>query len=330
MLGEVAGPLVPEFAGLLAALTAILACCVAIGIITVLDRFTRAVVGGIAGLLGHIPGIGGVLSSPVNSVVHWMGGEFAAAESALDGILARFLYELHMLWAWTMHEIRDLSKLVYTLSVVMVGTAVTDALHSLVRWVEGRVHAAELAIGGLIARVGAIEHRITATVEHWLEPRITSVEHAVERVINRDVAGLRARTRELLDSLDNLWARVRRIDALLGTAAFAAAVAVALTRLDLQWIRCRNWGRIGRSVCGVPYGLLDALLAGAIDVLVVADLCDLSYLMTAAAEELVPEFMAFVDVEQALVGCHGNTAPPPLTLPTLSLPPSSARLQLAA
>lgn len=330
MLGEVAAPLAPEFAGLLAAITVITACLVAIGIITVLDHFSRAVVGGIAGLLGHVPGVGGVLSSPVNAVVHWMGSEFARAESALDAVLARFLHELGVLWAWTMYEIRDLSKLVYTLSTVMVGTAAMDAVHSLVRWVEGRVHAAELAIGHVLARVGTLEHRITATVEHWIGPRVTSLEHTVAGVIEHDIAGLRARTRELLDSLDSLWHRVRRLDALLGTAAFAAAVAVALARLDLSWIRCRNWGRIGRSICGVPYGLLDALLAGAIDVLVVTDLCDLAYLMTAAAEGMVPEFLAFVDVEEALVGCHGNTAPPALTLPALVLPPAPARLQLTA
>jgi branched-subunit amino acid ABC-type transport system permease component len=52
MLGEIAAPLVPEFAGLLVALTLIAATLVAIGIITVLNAFARAVVGGMAALLG--------------------------------------------------------------------------------------------------------------------------------------------------------------------------------------------------------------------------------------------------------------------------------------
>jgi hypothetical protein len=330
MLGEIAAPLVPEFAGLLVALTLIAATLVAIGIITVLNAFARAVVGGMAALLGRIPGVGGVLASPANAVVHWMGAEFGKAEASLDGLLARFLHELGILIAWTMHEIRDLSKLVYTITTVMVGTAAIEAVHALIRYVEGRVHGAELAIGRVLHRIGTIEGRIITKVDHWVEPRLHAVEHLVDGVIEHDIASLRARARAITHSLDNLWQRVRHLDALLSTAAFAAAVAVALGTLDLNWIRCRNWGRIGRGVCGLPAELLDALLLGAIDAFVLTDLCDLSSLMIAAAEELRPALLAFVDVEEALVGCRGNTAPPSLGLAPLRLPPVAARLSLAA
>jgi hypothetical protein len=37
-----------------------------------------------------------------------------------------------------------------------------------------------------------------------------------------------------------------------------------------------------------------------------------------------------VDVEEALVGCRGNTAPPALGLAPLRLPPVAAGLSLAA
>lgn len=328
MLGEVAAPLAPEFAGLLAALTLIAATLVCIGIIVVLDHVARAVVGTFAKVLGYVPFIGHVLSSPVNDVVHWMGGEFAAAEAKLDGVLARFLHELGILYAWTMHEIRDLSKLVYTLSVVMVGTAVTDALHALIRYVEGRVRAAELTIGRLLNRVGVIEHRIESTVLHWIEPRLRAVEHDIGHVIEYDIAALRSRARAILDRLDNLWHRVRRLDALLGTAAFTAAVAVALTRLDLNWIRCRNWGKLGRTMCGLPSALIDSLLADTLAVLAISDLCDITKALVAAAEVAAPALDALVAGIDDLLACQGADRPPALAVASAAGAPVVAALSL--
>lgn len=260
MLAEVAAPVVPEFAGLIVALTLICATLVAIGILMVLQSFANAVVGGIGQLLGRIPGIGAVLSSPVNAVVHWMGSVFGEAEQALDAVLARFLHELGTLIAWTMYEIRDTSKLLYTLAKVTLGTAAFDAIERSIKWLEGRIHAAELRIGAFETRLLHVAEAEEGRVLRWVEPRLHALEHTVEGVIDYDLAALRARARSITDALDALFQRLRRYDALLGTAAITGAVAIALSRLDLSWVRCRNWNRLGKTVCGIPFSLLDDLL----------------------------------------------------------------------
>lgn len=328
MLGEVAPLLVPQFDALLVSLLAIAGAFVALGIVTVLHGFTRATIGGLAGVLVKLPYVGEVLASPVNKVVHWMNHEFGAAELALDKTIARYLHSLGQLVHWFGNEIGDLSKLLYTVTTVMLGTAAIDSLNRLTSLLSHELAAVRHRGIVVERRMVGIERKVIAGVEHAVYPRIRSLTHAVDDVIPHDITGLRARTRATLERLDHVWQQVRKLDVLLGTAAITAAVAVALTRLDLNWIRCRNWNRIGRGICGIPASLIEALLAGAIDALVVTDLCDLSYLMVAATEEIRPVLLGFVDVEEALVGCHGNTSPPALDLPPLHLAAVRAPLAL--
>lgn len=330
MLAEVAPLLVPQFDALLVSLLAVAGCFVALGLVVVLHGFVRATVGGLGSLLGKLPGVGHVLSSPVNAVFHWMDSEFSTAELALDKLLARFLHSLGQLVSWMGREIGDLARLLYVVAGVTLGSTAVEALTRLTHLIGMQVRAVEYRAELALRRIDRLEHSFVARLEHWIDPRLAALEHTVDGVIEIDIAGLRARARSLTDRLENTWRQVRKLDALLGTAAVTAAVAVALTRLDLNWIRCRNWRRIGRGVCGLPASLVEALFAGAIDALVVADLCDLSYLMIAATEEIRPAMLDFVDAEEALIGCHGNTAPPPLHLPPLHLAAVRAPLALAS
>src|SRR5438552_15537428 len=121
MLGELAPLLVPQFDALLVSLLAVAGCVVALGLVSIVHRFASGTVGAIGTLLGAVPGIGKVLSSPVNAAVQWMDHEFAAAERELDALLGRYLHALGALFAWVGHEIRANAHLLYVLSTVMVG-----------------------------------------------------------------------------------------------------------------------------------------------------------------------------------------------------------------
>lgn len=89
------------------------------------------------------------------------------------------------------------------------------------------------------------------------------------------------------------------------TAATATVVAAALGKLGLNWLRCRNVGRVGKAICGMDSRLLDMLLGEAVIAFAAADLCAFSAAVEAIAEQTRPALFALVDVEQALVGCHG-------------------------
>lgn len=330
MLAEVAPFAVPQFDALLVSLLVIAGAFVCLGLVTVLHSVVRATVGGIGGLLAKLPLVGGVLSSPVNAVYHWMNHVFSSAELFLDKTLAHYLHSLATLIHWFGREIADLSKLVHVLATVALGTSAIDALNRLTEAIVHRLASVEHTADVAIRRIGQTERVVTARLERWIDPRIHALEHAIDGVVLPDIAGLRARTRELVDRLENVWQQVRKVDALLGTAAVTAAVAIALTRLELNWIRCRNWRNIGRGICGIPSALIDALLVGAIETFAVADLCGFAAIMGAEAAAILPVLYELVDAEEALIGCHGATAPPDLALPPLQLPPVATPLALSA
>lgn len=319
MLGEVLAPVAPELGGLAVAVFAIAACFVCIGIVGALHGFTRAIVGGIAGLLGSIPAIGGVLSSPVNAVAHWMEHEFAQAEAYLDATAAWWLHSLGELWAWLGREVRSQAALLYAIATTMIGPAVVRGLERAVDLVRSRAvrleHLAVLELG----RIGRLEEQIRHSVagyvggaiatalrpleheldhlERWTSGRVHGLEHAVEGTIPGELNGLRSWARELEREYEALFHRVARIEQTATGEALTAAVAVALGELGMSWARCSNVGRLGRLGCRLPLGLLEGLLGGAIEAFLVTDLCRLAELIEREAVLFEPILDEFVNAQ---------------------------------
>ncbi len=49
------------------------------------------------------------------------------------------------------------------------------------------------------------------------------------------------------------------------------ALTVALSAIGASWIRCRNWNRIGKHVCGLSSTLIEDLLGFSFALLAVID-----------------------------------------------------------
>lgn len=128
------------------------------------------------------------------------------------------------------------------------------------------LHRAEAAIDGLDhlrARVNhrlhAIEHTVTVTLPHEIG-RIRTGEKELERVYD----DLRGRTKALERGAIRTfeWLRAHPFSA--ATAAFAGAVAIALTRLGLGAFRCNSLKRLlNKRGCGL-WSDLDELLGLAV------------------------------------------------------------------
>lgn len=331
MLAEVAPFAVPEFDALLVSLLAIAGCVVALGLVTILHRFSRAVGGGVAGILAGIPGVGAALSSPVNAVVHWLDHEFSQAEASLDYTLAFYLHNVGVLVRWLGREVRANAALLHTLASVMIGPAVIRGVYAAIRWTRHEVVVLRHAGGAALARIGSLEYQVEhATVgriggaihallrplQHevdvlgrWTRDRVAGLEHAVGYAIPRDIAGLRAATRALEHGYSRLFDRIRRLEHLLTTEGAVALVGVALAELGVEWIRCRNVSKVGRAACGLPSDLLDSLLADAFDVLLVADICDVARGLEYAAGLFEPVLDELVGLESFICSAGGARFP---------------------
>ncbi len=352
MLGEVAPFLVPQFDALLVGLLIIAGALVALGMVSILHRFTRAVVGGIGGILGHLPGVGTVIASPVNAVAHWMDREFAAAERALDHAITFYFHGLADLVGWWGSEIRDIARSVYGLSLHTVGQSALDVVHQTIHqmllnatavrtlalngWhvaTEARFYATHATVGPIgaaihtllrpaEARVASIAHELGGFAS-TITTRVGRLEHAVATTIPQSIAGLRDLTGRLTDLYNGVNARVRTIEHALSTAGVAALVATALGTLGLGWLRCSNVGRFGRAACGLPVNLLEDVLGLLVDFLILENICTVIPWIEDAAELVgVP----LVDGLAAVAGagvCAGASPAPALHVPPLSLAPAT-------
>lgn len=325
--------LIPEAPGALeglALLGALAAVVVVLGLVYVIDGFVRALFGGIAKLTGHIPLIGGltkdVIVSTEQSITHALG----TAEAKLDSYVAATWHKLARTVDKLGHEMFKLAVLGWTLAKVLGGFATVADYTRLWKQFKAQLATLEHLAGTAIRNVVPTWLPGVKQLEHWVRAQIRTLVHAAEHAIPYDIRTLRARNRSIEHELDRLWKAVRKLDKVIVTTAFVGAVAVALNRLGLKWLRCRSLSNIGNRLgCG-GFALVEDLLAASLTAFAVLDICDFANAAETVAEAFVPELMALVDVENALVGCHGATAVPLLTLPTLHLPPRNLGLPLAA
>lgn len=176
--------------------------------------------------------------------------------------------------------------------------------------------------------IGAdVQPRIEAAIQGIgadVNQRIASLDREIGRIATVDLPGIRGRARTAENELSSLWKWVHRNIAAVGTLTFAGAVAIALSRLGGGWIRCRNWNRIGKSVCGLPLGIIEAILGDLIDVLLIADVCEITKLMIRVAESSIAQdaLRGIILGVDELMLCQGVSLPPPLGGYTAALPPA--------
>jgi hypothetical protein len=308
--------------------TALCAFLFAWGLLSALDAFTRACFGTAEGAVGWIPYLGRVVSSGIHGIEHKI-------TSILGRWVSYFEVQAGIRWHGLARVVSQLAADVEA-AALMDWTIVQRLSHFLTR---AQVH---LLLKGLHA-IGKVVTEQTTVIEHKIvrvekivgtkansvvAHRVGALAGELEHVIEWDIPRLRARDHAIAERLDRAWHWIRSHPLALPTTLAAGAVAVALGRLGAGWIRCRNWNRIGRHVCRLPLGLIEDILAASVVGFAVADLCDFAALAETIAEQFVPELMALVDVENALLGCHGATAAPALPIGRLYLPPTNRGLAL--
>ena len=220
--------------------------------------------------------------------------------------------------------------LIAALAQALAGTASAADINAATAGLTKRVGNAEKQAAGIgadvLPRIAAVEKGIGADVL----PKIAALDRELGRIEGKAIPRVNQRISTADTRIGHLWDWVRAHTVDVAAVTFAGAVAVALGRLGGGWIRCRNWNRLGKSVCGLPFGLLEDLLAAGITAFAVTDLCEFAAVAMGTAELIQPALMALVDVEDALVGCHGASGAPLLEPTRLRLPPNSRNLPLAA
>lgn len=282
LIGEVApaAPLLPP-------LVALVACLFALAFL----QATHAIVQALFGVVNKVTGA-------IEAVVPWLGGKVTAPihriEQRVNGYLAKLVTGTEHAVAASWHNLANAAihlgraivavsqavwrvawyvEVKFPLKVISAlahkGVAGARALlkqieaqrvqvRTVVRVIENP-RAGPIAAGvkvGTRAIVGELQG-----IERWIgsKGRVAYREATVE--LPHEIAGLRARDLSLSRLYERLRRRLARLDKLTVGTAFAGAVAIALSRLGVGWVRCTNWNRIGRTVCRTPFSSVDGLIA---------------------------------------------------------------------
>lgn len=284
MVGAVA-PLAPAIGEAAVALALFAAFVVAYGLLAVYRSTLGAIV---VWLADHLDGV----SIPTGVRRVHVFGPLASAlrfvdEQIRDGLaLAVLETERGAAWIWNVaaDQIAWIGR--------EVGGLALDVEHALDRFrtvtLPRSIAAAQAAAAARLAAVRALAVATAGTVARDLPG------------LRRDVNIWRGYTRRMLR-------RLRRLERFAAPAAFAAAVAVALSRLGLNWIRCPALNRISRRHGCAPWRFLELLLLPTVSALTLANICQITKYAEAAAVAAEPQLSRLVAVgENFMCGEDGG------------------------
>lgn len=230
----------------------------------------------------------------------WL-GSMADTSDYISKSIAGIAYDLHDFSRWLV--LTEIPKLVKGLP-----SSVTHLVHSVTTRVV-HVERTIVKLPGLTkaqvraAVAGAIPGVITQDLPYfdWLKKHLKTLE----RLIAGAAGAVLGAHIPLIKDLTGIRKRIGKLEHLLTRKASLALVATALATLGVSWIRCNNWKRLGRGVCGLPSSAITDLLGLITDVFILADICEVIKLTDDAFGVIEGPLASFVgNVGGAL--CHGD------------------------
>lgn len=280
-------------------------------------------------------------------LTHYLGKYFEATFSRLvqfiaglnqyvrltAGIALSWPYELLRVTQWFVtHEIPKLLKALPNATTRIVHDT-AKALPPLVKIIYRVPKISRAAARAAIAAVLPAGLALDLPLLRWLRQHFKALTRAVAAAgaITTTVPGILWRdvTVPFGRTIAQLKRRIRRLEKVTAAGVAVGAVAFALQRMGLNWIRCNSVKRIGKGLCSSPAWLINLLAAGVVEAFVLGDLCRFTLLLEAEAMKFRPVLLELVDVEDALINCGDNAKPGRLSLPPLSLPPMPAQSAFA-
>lgn len=331
MLGVLSPLAIPQLDGLLVGIIVVAGALVAIGLVHIARGFATGVVGGIGQLFHLVPVVGHFFEGGITLFEQWVVSGCTAAETFLDGVISEFWHDLSRLASWLWHELSAGASANAIAIQVLQASAIAGVGRRLASLVAQTAHGLELRVGVAQRQVDALgaelghagAGRIGAATAEAIRPLEASIEALGGRLtgslgrVDRELGvtipgefgGLHEWAERLTNEIAAMRARVAALEAGAVAVTSTAAVAVAMRELGTEWTRCRNWRSLGRRFCGLPGGLVDGLLEGAVDALIVANLCDFAGLVEDAAIALEPVLEELVAL-QGIVCLFGGASLP--------------------
>lgn len=299
----------PALAPAIGELGALVALLVALGLVFIAYLLVKALFGVANKVVGWVPWVGKKVQAPLHTIEKRLVNGLSAAVTGLEEGVAATWHVLAHTIAWMGHEIAAGAaatwrvwwyvSVKYPLHVIHAATKhlthdvtiVQKITRTVYVKAQGVARALEHPLGGQLgAAVKAGTRTLTGQVralERWVENTGHAIYHAVAVTLPGQLGHLRGEVGILTREWGNLRSWVRKHERLLGSAAMTAAVAYALRRLGATWIRCGNWRRLGKQVCGMDASLLDSLLLDTLAIVGTISIVELAEDLLNVEDEIV-------------------------------------------
>ena len=276
-------------------LSPIVIALIALGLAIVTAAIIRATLGKLADAASLLPGIGGWLRGAIDSVAAAITSVLGKAESGVDHLIGTMFHLLAEQFNWLWREFKRhtligslLATLVYAIthSLSYLRHHVAD-LQRLRTSISGRIKTLEKEWHGIESRVKSLERDWTKGIGHDLITHVRALEQTVGNVENRVIPSIRTAVNKAETDVTALRKWITDNVPVLGSAAFAGAVAAALSALGLSWLRCNsNPFNNNKNACGL-WGDLANLLAIAVIAGEIASLDELIKVAQGVTGEIV-------------------------------------------
>lgn len=277
----------------LAPLLAIVLFIVAWGLTKCADRLARALFGTINGAIAWVPGVNRIVSKPVKAVEKKITDFLGSLVVDLEGRIGAMWHALGKLNRAMADAIVDnaqaLMQIVRYLPPVSTIQSILNILHALAKHdaatqarIKGLTH--DVAQGETVAQHASAQ----AAKAH---ARATAVPADV--VAPGDLAGLRDRVRATEDELARLWKWTRSHSRTVVAGLALGALAHALARMKLGWLRCSKVRRLGKRACGLDEALVTDLIEDSLLIIGTFSLLEFAETMGEIAEDTARAINAF-------------------------------------
>jgi hypothetical protein len=177
----------------------------------------------------------------------------------------------------------------------LLDVAIPDAIQAALRGIHGTVKVVTKtlpAIERTIVKLPKLSKAqakalIGAAVATYIHPYLAQLRWLRAHFHALTVAIPRALPIPQAPTIPNIWKRLRALEKKLAVPIGIAAVATALARLGVGWLRCNNVRKVGRSMCGLDTNLLDSLLLDALAIFSVVSVVEFAKELQAIEGEAV-------------------------------------------
>jgi hypothetical protein len=250
-----------------------------VGCIYVIDAFVRALFGTVSGVTGWIPYLNKVTAAPIHSIEQKVTSALGSAEHYFDNRIGVSLHKLARIGDHIGRELYGLALASLTIAKIMAGSVQPGDLARIWHYLTGAWKTAAHQASVALHKIESLAHITAKSVNVNALPRLRTVERTIDRTLKPEIKTLRDQVKALEDGAVGTFKWIRAHPLSATTAAFTAAVAVAIGRLGMGWTRCSNWNKIGKTVCGVNSSEIDALLGLLVGVAALEDYQQLVKLM---------------------------------------------------